>query len=244
MKFIIPTCDKYRNIIEANKYTMDKFGGSNLDVTVLGYKKPDFDMGSWKFVSLGEDTGAKNFSNDMIKFFETFEDEFFIYGNDDVVAVDHVNTDIIDDLVDVMKKDPTVGKALITTASLKNIKVYDIYSNGSDNGVRKDYFISQIKQNAEYRLSLHYSLWRTSYFKKYLVPNISPWEWELRPVAKNDGVKILSTLGKYFLDFGHIFRTGVGDTGLWVNSEYTGKSLSPEDIAFVRKCITNCQHGN
>ena len=50
MRIIIPTCDKYLKLIEANKYTMDKFGGKDLDVTVLVFKEHTFDMGSWKFI--------------------------------------------------------------------------------------------------------------------------------------------------------------------------------------------------
>jgi len=50
MRIIISTCDKYINVLEAVKYTMDKFG-ADLDVTVLGFKPPDFDMGHWEFFS-------------------------------------------------------------------------------------------------------------------------------------------------------------------------------------------------
>ena len=81
MKILIPTCDRYRNVLEANKYSTDRFGGSELDVTVLGFKKPDFDMGNWKFVSLGNDMGAKYFTNPLISFFQDFTDEYFIYGS-------------------------------------------------------------------------------------------------------------------------------------------------------------------
>ena len=90
MRIIIPTCEKYIDVLEAEKYTIDKFGGSDLDVTLLGFKKPTFDLGKWKFVSLGEDTGPQNLSHDLWKFFEDFEDEFFIYGNDDIVIVDEL----------------------------------------------------------------------------------------------------------------------------------------------------------
>jgi len=68
MKIIITTYDGHRNILEANKYMMDKFGGSELDVTVLGFKKPDFDMGLWKFISMGKYITPQTFSNDIKSF--------------------------------------------------------------------------------------------------------------------------------------------------------------------------------
>jgi hypothetical protein len=231
MKIIIPTCDAYLNIIQANKYTMDKFNGKELDVVVLGYKKPDFDMGNWKFVSLGQDTGAKNFTNDLWKFFENFDDEFFIYGNDDIVAVDNLDLSLLNDMENVMKTDPNVMKICVTSAAQKNYKNPIIYK---DNG---DFQYIALQQDAEYRLSLHYGIWRTSYFKKYFQLGISPWDWELRNVAKNDGAIILGTIGRYFLDFGHILRRGGRVTDNWYMSEYTKKQLSASDINYITNII-------
>lgn len=239
MKFIIPTCDKYRNIIEANKYTTDKFGGEKLDVTVLGFKPPNFDMGSWKFISLGEDTGPQGFSNDLAKFFADFDDEFFVYGNDDIVIVDNLDLDLLKDLEEVMKNDPTIGRIAITSASIKNFPVVIPYQR------RTRYELVEAPlQNGDYRLSLHYSIWRTSYFKKYLVPNINPWEWEVRSTSKFDGMKILKTLGRYVIDFGHIFRVNRGATDNWHFSEYTGNRLSLEDKNFVQECINKTLNEN
>lgn len=239
MKVIIPTCDKYRNIIEANKYTTDKFGGKDLDVTVLGFKKPNFDMGNWKFVSLGNDTGPKNFSNDLIRYFKDFDDEFFVYGNDDIVVVDKLDLSLLSELEEIMKKDPTIGRIAITTASIKNFPAYSPYKMMSNYNL-----VEAPLQNGDYRLSLHYSIWRTSYFKRYLIPNISPWEWEMRSTSKNDGMKILKTLNRYVLDFGHIFRVNRGATDNWHYSEYTNKMLSPDDRNFVQNCINKTVNEN
>jgi hypothetical protein len=231
MKIIIPTCDKYRNIIEANKYTMDKFGGSNLDVTVLGYKKPDFDMGSWKFISLGEDSGAKNFTNDIWKFFENFDDEFFIYGNDDIIAVGNLDLELLTDMENTMKNNPNVVKICLTSAAINHYINYNVFEN------KKDFVYKEVPQNADYRLSLHYSMWRTSYFKKHCSLGISPWEFELRSITKNDGAILLGTIGRYFLDFGHIFRKDIGLSNNWYKSEYTGNVLSNEDFKYIESVI-------
>lgn len=239
MKFIIPTCDKYRGIIEANKYTTEIFGGTDLDVTVLGFKNLNFDIGKWKYVSLGEDTGPQNFSNDLMKFFLGFNDEFFVYGNDDIVVVDKIDLDLLNDLEIVMKEDSTIGRIAITTASIKNFPKHNYYRrrNGYD-------LVEAPLQDGDYRLSLHYSIWRTSYFKKYLVPNITPWEWEMRSSSKNDGMKVLKTIGRYVIDFGHIFRVNRGATDNWHYSEYTGKMLNLEDKIFVQNCINKTLNEN
>lgn len=232
MKWIIPTSDKYRNIIEANKYTTDKFGGLDLDVIVLGYKKPDFDMGNWKFISLGDDLGPKTYSNGLLKFFNDFNEEFFVFGNDDIVVVDNLDLELLEELKNIMIQDQTIGRIAITTASIKNFPLYDEYKQ------MKDYkLVEAPRQNDNYRLSLHYSIWRTSYFKKYLIPDITPWEWELRDSAKNDGYKILKTVGRYVLDFGHIFRKDRGVVSGWEMSEYTKKSLSEDDKKIVINSI-------
>jgi len=231
MKIIIPTCDKYRNILEANKYTMDKFGGSNLDVIVLGYKKPNFDLKNWKFVSLGVDNGPDYFTNDIWKFFKDFDDEYFIYGNDDVIAVDHLDLELIDELKNIMDDDKNIVKISLTSASIKNHKNFSFFN------YNKNIKLREIPQNAEYRLSLHYGMWRTSYFKKYFKFNINPWQWELRNIAKNDGALQLSTYDRHFLDFGHIYRRGNVVSKDWYKSEYTDKMLNNQDKNFVELCI-------
>lgn len=227
MKIIIPTCNAYRNVLEANKYTMDKFNGAALDVIVLGYKKPDFDMGNWKFISLGTDTGAQNFTNDIWKFFENFDEDFFIYGNDDIVVVDYLDLDLLNDMENIIKSDKNVMKICVTSAPTKNYKNPIIYKNNGN------FKYIQLQPDADYRLSLHYGIWRTSYFKKYFKLGLSPWDWELRDSAKNDGAIILGTSGRYFLDFGHILRRGGRITNNWHFSEYTRKILPQKDIDFV-----------
>jgi len=231
MRIIIPTCDKYRNIIEANKYTMDKFGGSDLDVTILGYKKPNFDMGNWKFVSLGEDTGAKNFTNDLSKFFESFDDEFFIYGNDDIVAVNELDLDLLIDMENTMRNNNDVVKICLTSAAIKHYIHYKVFEN------KNNFKYMEMPQNEDFRLSLHYGMWRTSYFKKHLTLGISPWEFEMRSDAKNDGYTLLGTIGRHFLDFGHLFRKDIGLVNDWYKSEYTGNQLSIGDINYVKSII-------
>jgi len=226
IKIIIPTCDKYRNILEANKYTLDKSDGAALDVTVLGYKKPDFDMGSWKFVSLGNDTGPQNFSNDIISFFQDFTDEYFIYGNDDCVITNKFNNDFLIEIIETVKKIPNFGRMWLT-------KTPSAFYGGSS-AIKNfgTYHIAEINQWAEYRLSLQYSLWKTSYFKKYLIPDISPWQWETRDIAKYDGAAILLPVNNFVVSAGHVMKGG-NFLNNWHKSIYGEAELNSEDIVTV-----------
>lgn len=228
MRIIIPTCDKYCNILEAQKYTMDKFGGDNMDVTILGYKKPNFDLGTWKFVSLGEDKGPSNFTNDIIPFFENFNDDYFIYGNDDVVLTNKFNIDILNNITDFVKNEPNFGRIWLTQTppsayfgNAKNIKDFGNYQ------------IVELDQIANYRLSLQYSIWKTSYFKKYLFKNLNPWEWEVRNDAINDGYSIFIIINNFVISIGHVMRKNEFQQN-WYNSIYNDGTLNNDDINNIR----------
>jgi hypothetical protein len=226
MKIIIPTCDKYRNILEANKFTLDKFGGENLDITVLGFKKPDFDMNSWKFISLGDDSGAQNFTNDLIPYFQDFNDEYFIYGNDDMVFTNEFNLKFLDEIIEAVKLIPNFGRMWLTQTP-------PLYYGGAS-AIKNfgQYHIAEINQWAEFRLSLQFSLWKTSYFKRYLIPNISPWQWETRDTAKYDGAVISLPINNFVVSAGHIMKEGQLLNN-WHNSIYGDGSLNDEDIKII-----------
>lgn len=234
MKIIIPTCDNYINILEATKHTFNKYGGKDLDVIVLGFNKPVFDMGLWKFKCLGVDTGPQNLSHDLWKFFEDFDDEFFIFHGDDGVIVDSMDFDLLNEMELMMKKNPKIMKINITSAANDAYSRYNIFED------KGNYQYRVVPQNAGYRLSLNPSIWRTSYFKKYCKLGAGHWEWETRSVAKNDGAILLGTTGRHVLDIGHLFRYGnMTLSNDWYMSEYTGKSLSNDDIKYVREIIDN-----
>lgn len=237
MRIIITTYDGHRNILEANKYTMDKFGGSDLDVTILGFKKPDFNMGSWKFVSMGNYISANNFSNDIMPFFNDFNDEYFILGNDDIVLTNKFNNKFLLEIIETVKKIPNFGRMWLTQTPLS------YYGGGTVIKSFDDYYIAEINQWADYRLSLQYSIWKTSYFKKYLLPNLSPWQWELRDNAKYDGAAILLPINNFVINFGHIMKMGVMLDN-WHKSIYGNGELCEDDIKAIKNIFKKHKIGN
>ena len=52
----------------------------------------------------------------------------------------------------------------------------------------------QMLPNAPYRTSLHPAIWRKEYFKKYLKPNFTIWDFEIKnmPESQKDGATIIS----------------------------------------------------
>ena len=237
MRIIITTYDEHRNILEANKYMMDKFGGADLDVTILGFKKPDFDMGSWKFISMGSYISANNFTNDIMPFFHDFNDEYFILGNDDVVLTDRFTGEFLSKIIEIVKEIPNFGRMWLTQTPL------DFYSGGTIIKTFGDYYIAEINQWADYRLSLQYSIWKMSYFKKYLLPNLSPWEWELRDDAKYDGAAILLPINNFVVNFGHIMKKGVMLDN-WHKSIYGKGELCDDDIKAIKNIFVKHKIGN
>ena len=235
MKIIIPTCDKYRNLLEANKYTMDKFSDVEFDVIVLGYKKPDFDLGSWGFYSLGEDLGAQKFTNPLFNFFNTFNDEYFIYGNDDGVITNKINHNFLNDIEETIKEIQNFGRCWLTGT---NPHQYGL------NGVVKDfgeYQLARIQQTAKYRLSLHCSVWKTSYFKKYLRPDLSPWGWETRGDAINDGANILIPINNFVFSLGHLMKRETDTKSRLLNNWYKSVcndgELDEDDIKHIKSIL-------
>ena len=234
MRIILTTFDGHRNLLEANKYTMLQHGGAFLDVTVLGFKRPDFDLGSWRFVSMGEYKTPNTFSNDIAPFFEDFTDEYFILGNDDTVMTNQFNYQFLDEIMSVVRDMPNFGRMWLTGGSRG--------AYGPDQVVRDfgDYQIAEIGQGAKYRLSLQYSLWKTSYFKTYLTPDLSPWDWELRDTAKNDGYAILMPVGNFVVSIGHIMKKGRMLPN-WNKAIYKDGELTEEEIVTCKEIFK--KHG-
>jgi len=223
MRIVISTCDKYINVLEAVKYTMDKFDVSGLDVTVLGFQPPNFDMGSWEFVSLGKDSGVQNFSNDIIPFFEIFNDEYFILITDDYVMTNRFNHKFFAEILEFVKTVPNFGRMWLMKTPGNYYGGANVVTNFGE------YQIAEIHQGGTYRLSLQHSLWKTSYFKKYLVPNLNPWQWETRNSANYDGAAILLPVNNYVFNAGHVMIKGKVSQN-WHKSIYDDAVLNQEDI--------------
>ena len=179
---------------------------------------------------LGTDTGVHNFTNDIIPYFETFDDEYFILTTDDYVMTNYFNHDFLAEIIEYVKTVSNFGRMWLMKTPAR------FYGGGSVIKSFGDYHISEINQSAEYRLSLQHSIWKTSYFKKYLVPNLNPWQWELRPSAKYDHAAILLPVNNFVFSGGHVMVKGKVAPN-WHKAIYGDGELGAEDIEVVKTIL-------
>jgi hypothetical protein len=203
LKIYVSTANQYLHLIKPFSYLFNKFWKRDVQVTVLGYNEPTFKLlNNFNFVSLGkQEGGSKMWSTDLRKFFESINDEFFVYTLEDLFIALPVNLIIFDNLVSLLDNDK-VGRIGLTNDMprgkhniLKSYKKYDIIER---------------EQEERYRLGLTWSIWNREYLLKYLEPNIEPHEFELQGSAKskNDGYRILGTKKEYCLYHCAVVRKG------------------------------------
>jgi len=196
LRAYIPTCDRFTNLIEANLISLEKYFPKEIDIVVLGYKPPMCVLPSnVSFVSMGHDRGVNYWSTDLRKYFESINDEFFIYLNDDGVLVKKVTIAQIQKIYNQL--DSQIGRFSLT---------HDLFTRPYHD-VNDE--IIESNQNANYRCSTQYSIWNRKYFLKYLVPGLTPWQFELNQSqkSKNDGYRILGSKNPLF-HFLHLYQRG------------------------------------
>lgn len=237
LKVIIPTCDKYIHIVEALMYSLKKYWSANNEFIILGYSEPDFKLyDNWKFVSMGTDTGAVNWSNDLLKFFDTFEDEYFINMIDDTVMTRLADIYKIETAFKYMMKNKEVKKCFLQGS---------LSVGGKDLLGEIDYFpvneldnlFYDINQTADYRTSIQSAIWSTKYFLEVLKPNLTPWDFELQHL-KNDGARILTTRSSHPIMFSHLCSKMSSELmPNWTKSMYEDTELPVEDVHTILQIL-------
>lgn len=237
MKIIIPTCNQYLFLIENLIFNFQKYWPDHYDVLILGYKNPKFELpDKWNFISLGEQVGPKEWSNDLIKFFEKFEDEYFINFIDDTLLTKKVKSEQIFNLIDLIKSNKNISKIFLhgslTVPSHIGLGCrYENTNYGED--------IVKITNDSNYRTSTQSSILKTSFFKTCLKPNMTPWEFELQS-EKYENDTILSIKNNYPMMIAHLFRNINGVTVFeknWPNGVFDNSRLDEEDLKKIEEII-------
>lgn len=237
LKIIIPTCDKYIHILEALMYTTRKYWKLNNEFIILGYDEPKFELDeNWKFVSLGKDSGPSNWSNDLLNFFSSFKDEYFINMIDDTLMTRESDIVKIEKVFNYMQKNKSIKKCFLQGSLSVGGKglLGDIEYTAMDE-LNGDFY--EINQLADYRSSIQSAIWSTEYFLEVLKPNLSPWDFELQHV-KNDGARILTTLSNHPIMFSHLCsKIQTEFMHSWRKSMYEDSFLSDEDTVNISKIL-------
>jgi hypothetical protein len=173
MKILIPTCNKYIRYIEALQLSV--FGSylDSFDFVIIGDKKPEFELNkNWSFVSIGKDEPASKWSSRMIEFLSGFSDDHFIYGNDDC-AITFINIGLLDSAISIMHKHKEVGRFALMAEGKKR-PIIPFFTK------RQAVEVSQFRFDADYLLSLGWSIYRKDFFLEFCKEEMTPWDYELQ----------------------------------------------------------------
>lgn len=173
MKILIPTCNKYIHYIEALQYSVRNTALSKFEFIIIGDQRPKFELDkNWTFVSLGQDEPASKWSTRMRMFLETFPDEHFIYGNDDC-AITFIDEERLLKAISVIKTFNYVGRFALMAEGKKR-RIVPFYTQQQEIG------ISQFWYEADYLLSLGWSIYRKDYFLEFCKDGMTPWDFEIQ----------------------------------------------------------------
>jgi hypothetical protein len=152
----------------------------------------------------------QEWSTGLREYFSSIDDEWFIYGTEDMFLVQAVNLESLTQLTQYMER-PDVGRISLTNdGMMKDCTVVD----GN---------LIELTQDTDYRLSCIYSAWNREYMLRYLQPEMSPWEFEVKGTeqAKNDGYRILGMNNNFPIYLSLAIRRGNFDSlDFRVDNEY------------------------
>jgi hypothetical protein len=180
---VIIASDKYMFLLPCFCELFNKHIGEER-VVILCYAKPKKELPSnFEIFSLGNQSDFGHYwTNGLIPYFSNFHDPYvkiwledlFIYG---------VDREIYDSCESLIKRDD----------SIKRIIYHYDKNLSSEVRYEKDSNFVYLSQKTSYRTTLHSGIWDVAYFKKFLKPNRTAWDFELKGTkeAKNDGANLL-----------------------------------------------------
>jgi len=181
MRILVTTSDQYLHLLTPHAILFNKYW-PNQDVTILGFddsnipKLPD----NFSYVSLGKQSDyGRYWTNPLIPYVNNIEEEYFVVMMGDFLITDHVDTKRLQLLKDEIRTGNAVKALLDTHLSAYTVEYKE--------GVRK------VLPSAPYRTTLHPCIWRKEYFKRYLKPNLTAWDFEIKnmPESQRDGETII-----------------------------------------------------
>jgi len=169
MKIIVTTSDHYHHLLPVFFYLYNKYWGEPFEL--VGHKKPECELpNNCTWVSLGEQLGPKNWSDQLRSYFEQ-QPELFTWIMEDTFIKKKVGC--IDDLI----IEKNVGRICLTD---------DIIKRQHNTGVN----IVYAHPESRYRLSTQPSIWNKDFLLQYLIPGLSPWDFETQD-PKSDGWSVI-----------------------------------------------------
>jgi|TARA_B100000282_G_scaffold296836_1_gene280386 hypothetical protein len=209
-KIYIPICDNNLWVLKIYAFLFEKFWGNEQQVVIMGFSKPEFSLpDNFSFVSLAKEQigGAKKWTRYIYNYLSTVEDEYVIFSLEDFFPTCPPRMDLVSDIIELMKKDSSIGRADLTWDSF--INVFDKNNKVVHRNQYKQLCkirgtsVLNLPKGAPYRISTQPALWKKEYLLKFLDNDWSPWDFEvLGSMASNSmDEKIIACADSSFVNY-------------------------------------------
>jgi len=199
LNMYIPVRDETNYMINLYQYLFNKYWDDNIQVYFLGYSTPQFKLEkNIHFISLAEkrDPSPNSWSNGIIDYFESIEDEYFHFSLEDLLIIRPVDLELIERAKEMMG--PSVGRIDLWN-SVQFGHRYLPQSVETHGGI----VFAKEDQNPPprvYRISCSNSIWNRKWFLKTLERDWSVHCWETKGNDgrnNNDGYDVLTTIDRW-----------------------------------------------
>lgn len=175
-RVIVTASDKYLPALLPFSYLFNKYWGSDVEVCVFGFTRPDFDLpDNFSFVSLGnqKDYPFNKWSDALIAILSQINDEAFVLMLEDYWLTRHVDRSAVRILYDYAIQFQYVLKVDLCGDRL--------YAFGADLEYGTVAHLDLIKSmpGSPYHMSLMPGIWRKDLLSRCLVSGESPHDLEL-----------------------------------------------------------------
>tara|TARA_Y100001972_G_scaffold18014_1_gene20335 strand:- start:820 stop:1530 length:711 start_codon:yes stop_codon:yes gene_type:complete len=202
-KIFVSTSNDYHRCLLPFAFLFNKFWSNKQEVVILGYDEPKFKLpDNFSFKSLGLQKGPKYYSSDLRKFFQSINDQYFIYTMEDQFILDYVNLDILDVLLSLVKKESLIGRANLTNSIFQN----HMGKSHQNYKVVDNFNIIEYTQNSSFRITCEWAIWNKDYMLKYLQGDLTPWEFERQ--KGSDGYHLIGCKNKVAIRHAEAIRRG------------------------------------
>lgn len=227
MKKYLITSDKYLPLLRGYPYFFNKHWSSEEEVTVLCYKKPDFDLtDNFKTHSLGKQSDyGRYWTNALIPYFKAVNESYFLILLEDLFLRIAVDIDTLNEM-ESMVADGVVQKAHLS----KPMKEGGRKKIVSDNIVE----INKSEAAVLIRTTTQPSIWNKKHFLNYLKPNRTAWQFETdakRMASKEEAIVVAPKNSRIFHSMNILRRGRFNLRGM--NGVIKNGYLDKEDIEVV-----------
>lgn len=168
VSILVNTCDSYSDVWEAfftlfKKYYKDNKYPIYLNTENKSYTFKDLDIHTINY------SKKCAWGERLINALNNIDSKYVIFLLDDFLLMSDVNTNIINECIDLMDKDETIV----------NFCFYPFTSNKEDidDGLSVNFL--RRPDECEYKLNCQAGIWRRELLISYIRKHESPWEWEI-----------------------------------------------------------------